>query len=219
MEFEFIQPKNQKIETQDLIDDLKNVAKQINKAPSIHEYNEYGKFEETALRRRFGSWNKALEYAGFSPFKNNLPYTDLELFQNIENVWITLQKQPTRREMNSNISKISSGAYLRHFGTWTNALKCFVKYVNEVETFKVCDNSTLNTNAHKTKRDINSRLRFLVMKRDNFKCKYCGRSPSTTPGLELHIDHIKPWSKGGETVIENLQTLCNKCNLGKSNLE
>ncbi|MCI5815572.1 HNH endonuclease [Ruminococcus sp.] len=46
----------------------------------------------------------------------------------------------------------------------------------------------------------------------------CGRSPSTTIGLELHIDHIIPWSMGGETVIDNLQTLCSDCNLGKSNL-
>ena len=37
--------------------------------------------------------------------------------------------------------------------------------------------------------------------------------------VELHVDHIKPWSKGGETVLENLQTLCATCNLGKSNIE
>ncbi|WP_343324290.1 HNH endonuclease signature motif containing protein [Streptococcus sp. Marseille-P8640] len=34
----------------------------------------------------------------------------------------------------------------------------------------------------------------------------------------LHVDHIIPWSKGGETVLGNLQTLCSKCNLGKSDL-
>ncbi|MFZ6816453.1 HNH endonuclease [Undibacterium sp. Rencai35W] len=27
-----------------------------------------------------------------------------------------------------------------------------------------------------------------------------------------------PWSKGGETVLANLQTLCSVCNLGKSNV-
>ena len=72
---------------------------------------------------------------------------------------------------------------------------------------------------HLTRRDINLRLRFLVLKRDNFKCCICGRSPATTSNLELHVDHIQPYSKGGETVLENLQTLCSDCNLGKSDLE
>ncbi|MCL4507775.1 MAG: HNH endonuclease [Chloroflexi bacterium] len=36
--------------------------------------------------------------------------------------------------------------------------------------------------------------------------------------MELHVDHILAWSKGGETVLENLQTLCSVCNLGKSNV-
>ena len=44
----------------------------------------------------------------------------------------------------------------------------------------------------------------------------CMRSFSAkNPAVELHIDHIYPWSKGGETVEENLQTLCSICNYGK----
>jgi 5-methylcytosine-specific restriction endonuclease McrA len=34
--------------------------------------------------------------------------------------------------------------------------------------------------------------------------------------VQLHVDHIYPWAKGGETVVENLQTLCMTCNIGKS---
>ena len=71
---------------------------------------------------------------------------------------------------------------------------------------------------HKTKREIGLQLRFKVFKRDNFKCCICGASPAKDPDVELHVDHIIPWSKGGETVYENLQTLCSKCNIGKSNL-
>ncbi|KAB2833205.1 MAG: HNH endonuclease, partial [Candidatus Brocadia sp.] len=57
-----------------------------------------------------------------------------------------------------------------------------------------------------------------VMRNDNFKCRICGRSPATDQNIKLEVDHVKPWSKGGETVIENLQTLCSDCNSGKSNL-
>jgi 5-methylcytosine-specific restriction endonuclease McrA len=57
------------------------------------------------------------------------------------------------------------------------------------------------------------------MRRDNFKCKNCGRSPATDTGIILHVDHIKAWANGGETILENLQTLCSVCNIGKSDLE
>ena len=33
------------------------------------------------------------------------------------------------------------------------------------------------------------------MKRDNFKCCLCGASPAKDPSIELHIDHIIPYSK------------------------
>jgi len=56
------------------------------------------------------------------------------------------------------------------------------------------------------------------MRRDKFKCRNDGWSPATGVGRTLEVDHIISWSKGGETVMENLQTLCSKCNSGKSNL-
>ncbi|WP_442977751.1 HNH endonuclease [Salinibacterium sp. CAN_S4] len=43
----------------------------------------------------------------------------------------------------------------------------------------------------------------------------CGASASN--GATLHVDHIIPVSRDGRTVPENLQTLCEPCNLGKSN--
>ncbi|MCC6919749.1 MAG: HNH endonuclease [Alphaproteobacteria bacterium] len=57
-----------------------------------------------------------------------------------------------------------------------------------------------------------------MLKRDNFSCRACGASPASMPGLLLHIDHIRAWSVGGETIDDNLQTLCEPCNLGKSNI-
>ena len=39
-------------------------------------------------------------------------------------------------------------------------------------------------------------------------------------GEEIYADNQEWWclTKGGETVMDNLQTLCSDCNLGKSNL-
>lgn len=58
-------------------------------------------------------------------------------------------------------------------------------------------------------------IRYDVLKRDGFKCQICGASAQD--GATLHVDHIIPVSKGGKTEMSNLQTLCDRCNLGKSN--
>ena len=80
------------------------------------------------------------------------------------------------------------------------------------------NNRPSNPITHKTRRDINLRLRFKVMARDNFKCCKCGRSPATDPTVILHVDHKYPWVKGGETTMENLETTCMECNIGKGDL-
>ena len=61
---------------------------------------------------------------------------------------------------------------------------------------------------------MTDKLRYSILKRDGFKCKICGRTAED--GIKLHVDHIIPVSKGGETVLNNLRTLCETCNRGKS---
>lgn len=56
-------------------------------------------------------------------------------------------------------------------------------------------------------------LRWAVLKRDGFTCRACGATANT--GAILHIDHVRPVSRGGYTAFDNLQTLCVACNLGK----
>ena len=82
-----------------------------------------------------------------------------------------------------------------------------------------CGATKKNMTKKSKSRVIPDKLRYKVLKRDNFKCCACGASPAKDPSIELHIDHIVPWSKGGETKFENLQTLCSRCNIGKSDSE
>jgi len=61
---------------------------------------------------------------------------------------------------------------------------------------------------------ITNALRYKIMRRDGFQCILCG---ATGKESQLQVDHIVPISKGGKTKIENLRTLCKKCNSGKGN--
>lgn len=58
-------------------------------------------------------------------------------------------------------------------------------------------------------------FRHQIAIRDNFTCRQCGKYMPDEVGL--HIDHIIPISKGGKSVMSNLQVLCSKCNGSKSN--
>ncbi len=53
-------------------------------------------------------------------------------------------------------------------------------------------------------------LREKVILRDNYTCRICGKY--MPDGVGLQIDHIVPISKGGKTVLSNLQVTCSKCN-------
>ena len=78
----------------------------------------------------------------------------------------------------------------------------------------------VGSSAHKRmiaeqRRLMTDSLRYDILVRDGFRCKICGASAAD--GVKLHVDHILPVSKGGKTVESNLRTLCERCNLGKSN--
>lgn len=63
--------------------------------------------------------------------------------------------------------------------------------------------------APRSRRKIPDALRLAIYERDGFACLHCG----TTEGLSL--DHIHPYSLGGDDTFDNLQTLCRPCNSRK----
>lgn len=230
----------QRISDKMLIKDLLHVSEILEKrVVTSSEYYEYGKYSSPTIIERFGSWSNFVDKAGLEQTGFVKRIDNEELFNEIERIWTALGRQPTTSDMKKGISKYSLDSFTRRFGGWRNALSAFIDYIKSDDNYNPeeienpeteekeekistsVENNISTTKKFKPKRtprNINLKLRFKVLLRDNFKCCYCGASPAKNPNIVLHVDHILPWSKGGETVIENLQTACSTCNLGKNNM-
>jgi hypothetical protein len=219
---------NKKLKKDEIIKDLKRVAKKLEKnSLTRFEYNVYGKYSASGITGNLNiNWFKALKAAGLKKTRT-LNISNEELFKNLETVWIKLGRQPKYREIEKSLSKYSASTYESRFITWRKSLEAFVEYVNNEglnqnnveleiaeENYAFESQNDIEFSKHKTKRDINSRLKVQVLIRDGNKCRLCG---ITVTGDNIHFDHIKPWSKGGETVFENIQVLCAKDNIAKGN--
>jgi len=66
------------------------------------------------------------------------------------------------------------------------------------------------------RKGIYPKLRYEVMKKDNYRCVICGKTASEE---RLEVDHIITVVSGGKNDISNLRTLCAECNKGKMLLE
>jgi hypothetical protein len=210
---------------EDAVADLQQTAAKLGKNTLTQaEYNTHGRFSSKPFINHFGSWNTALESVGLQHSKY-YNISDDDLFGNLERIWRQLGRQPKYGEIVKPFSTYSSGTYEQRFGSWRKSLEAFVAFINaplpseasleEIKPVALKQPAT----TRKTTRSVNWRLRFLVMRRDDFKCRQCGCSPAIKSGTVLVIDHVIPWAKGGETVFDNLQTLCEPCNGGKSDLK
>jgi HNH endonuclease len=205
------------VSDEELLGDLRATAASLGKTSiGQKEYRQLGKYDDSTATKRFGTWNKALIAAGLS-VSNEVDIPDERLLENILALWQHYGRQPRRSELARSPSVISQSPYNRRFGSWSGALRAFVEYANGSDD-AVPIARDLATPRRRAGRDPSLRLRWHVLQRDRFTCRACGASPARTSGVELHVDHIVAWSKGGETVLENLQTLCSVCNLGKSNV-
>jgi HNH endonuclease/Homing endonuclease associated repeat len=209
-----------------LVDDLQRVATELaSPTLTIPQYEERGHFAWRTVISKFGTWNEGLKAASLS-VENRRHIPDDELFENLALVWMTLGRQPFNREMSDEHigARFSTGTYIKRFGSWNNALLAFSEYVQSgndgSESPVPCDTDAKSSKTvrRRTPREINWRLRAKVLIKHSCICQMCGDSPAKTPNTKLHVDHILAWANGGETVEENLQTLCALCNIGKSDV-
>jgi membrane-bound inhibitor of C-type lysozyme len=155
--------------------------------------------------------------------------TEVETFKVEGGVKAVLDAESTQGDIAShvNVSADSMFVFKNAYGrTVTGALSgngdvLFEEPIitNTVSTSKinVVAKSNNNKNPHRTRREPSNRLKIQVLMRDGNRCRLCG--VECNDGLHnIHFDHIIPWSKGGETTLDNLQVLCSDCNLAKGDL-
>lgn len=205
------------ISDDDLLSDLRRVASEQSE-PQVKQrtYRDRGRYGVTTVIRRFGSWNAAVEAAGIKvTVERHVP--DKTLFAALYELWVALGRRPKYSEVQKPACQFHVATYERRFGSWRQALEAFVSFANSEGVAAPDVSQRPCVGPRRTLRSPDLRLRFKVLQRDRFRCCACGTSPSITPGVVLEVDHRTPWSKGGETVIDNLQTLCCACNQGKTN--
>ena len=134
-----------------------------------------------------------------------------------------MQKTFSRYYSDMNANEISSCEYYIHK---TEELRDFKekdieaqmeRKANEAEAARIEKEKNMDEQRRfvaQQRRLMTDRLRYEVMSRDGFRCQICGATAQD--GYKLHVDHIYPVSKGGKTELSNLRTLCERCNMGKS---
>jgi hypothetical protein len=210
-----LQPRNTPEKV--LLQDLRRVSRQTgDRSPSTTTYDAHGNFSAQALGQRFGSWNGALRAAGL-PIRKPRKISDADLFDNLVQLWRLHGRQPVCTDLVRKVggSRYSSTPYYARFGSWNKALQAFDDYINRGKPPKQRVAVRKKTARNALGRTINWRLRATVLIRDNCICRMCGASPAKDPAVTLHVDHVVPWARGGTTTLDNLQTLCSACNVGK----
>jgi hypothetical protein len=230
MTFSLDRDRIDRIPRGDIIAELKRVAK-------LYEFRRFSGREfdkvstlckRSAVLNKFDSWDDALAATGlqFRPHRNKRRDTipETELFRELERVWHLLGHRPSRTEWEAVTPKYSYTTYKVRFNGWINACSAFIEFKSDGNAAASDDASLEQTGTcfrrrteirNEEKRTIPLKLRLEVLKRDQFRCVFCGKSPATEAGVVLHIDHKHAFSKSGETTLENLQCLCRDCNLGK----
>jgi hypothetical protein len=60
------------------------------------------------------------------------------------------------------------------------------------------------------RKPLPAKVRWSVLRRDGFTCQSCGAADRP-----MHVDHVVAVANGGADDPENLQTLCDRCNMQK----
>lgn len=88
----------------------------------------------------------------------------------------------------------------QHMAHWIKSRKCLISPYGSFTDIELASASI-------RKRTFRGKFKQRILDRDGCRCVICSETKSLT------LQHVRPYSKGGETSFRNLVTLCQRCNL------
>jgi hypothetical protein len=79
---------------------------------------------------------------------------------------------------------------------------------------KAADGKLTKAIVRKSTRQIEQGVSWAVYRRDDYKCRYCGKDD-----VPLTVDHLVLWEEDGPSIEDNLVSCCRKCNKARGNMQ
>jgi hypothetical protein len=206
-----------------LLSELRRVAGIVGRnCVTLRDIETHGRCSYEVIKQRFGGLRAALSTAGIGSEEFHRNVSDDDLPRELARVWdmvLTHEgRRPHRRDMAKYKARFSEGPYYRRWGSWIRACEAVLEWEpkegSEIRQEANTSGASIHTESRR-KRPIPLRIRYAILLRDRFTCQICGRSPSSTLGLQVDVDHIMSDKDGGTLDHSNLRCLCQDCNVGK----
>lgn len=117
-----LEPRREKnIPKSTLRDEIVRLADELERTPSYNDMDQKGKYSAGTYERKFNSWSEALRQSGYEPIQEHkISREDLE--NELNDLAEQLGRTPAKSDMKRN-ECFSADAYIREFGSWSDALK------------------------------------------------------------------------------------------------
>ena len=114
-----------------IIAEIRRIANELDRETiSSADFEKLSNISLHQIYKNFGKWTEAVTAAGLTPQQQRVRKTHDELFQNLHDVCIMLDKLPTTMEF-ERTSNHAIKPYQKNFGSWQNALVSFKGWLQE----------------------------------------------------------------------------------------
>ncbi len=104
-----------------LVEEIRNLADEIDRVPRQKDVRNHLDTPLSRFRREFGSWNGAVEAAGFQPYPQRRRIPEEKLLNQLQSLAEELGHTPSAEEMTA-YGDYSHAVYIDRFGSWKTAV-------------------------------------------------------------------------------------------------